>query len=102
MLVVRGALTVAAQFASAAPERQGGVFVVRTTGASVQIDPQLSYITTAWWLEYATAAKLYNYPDKRGPAGSILRREVASSSSSIPRGRTSSAPRTSTTGRELT
>jgi peptide/nickel transport system substrate-binding protein len=79
MLVVRGALTVAAQFASAAPERQGGVFVVGTTGASVQIDPQLSYITTAWWLEYATAATLYNYPDKRGPAGSLLQPEVASS-----------------------
>ena len=47
-------------------------------GASVQIDPQLAYITTAWWLEYATAAKLYNYPDKRGPAGSVLRPEVAS------------------------
>ena len=31
-----------------------------------------------WWLEYATAAKLYNYPDKRGPAGSVLRPEVAS------------------------
>ena len=78
MLVVRGALTVAAQFASAAPERQGGVFVVGTTGASVQIDPQLSYITTAWWLEYATAAKLYNYPDKKGPAGALLQPEVAS------------------------
>ena len=32
----------------------------------MQVDPQLSYITTAWWLEYATAAKLYNYPDKQG------------------------------------
>ncbi|HTS73603.1 MAG TPA: hypothetical protein VMG74_07820 [Gaiellaceae bacterium] len=44
----------------------------------MQIDPQVAYITTAWWLEYATAAKLYNYPDERGPAGSILRPEVAS------------------------
>jgi hypothetical protein len=26
--------------------------------SSVQIDPQLAYITTAWWLEYATAAAL--------------------------------------------
>ena len=69
---------VAAQLAGAAPARQGGIFVVGTTGASVQIDPQLAYITTAWWFEYATAAKLYNYPDKRGPAGSVLRPEVAS------------------------
>ena len=69
MLGVGGALMVAAQLAGASSERKGGVFVVGTTGASVQIDPQLSYITTAWWLEYATAAKLYNYPDKRGGAG---------------------------------
>jgi ABC-type transport system substrate-binding protein len=78
MLAVGGTLMVAAQLAGAAPARQGGIFVSGTTGASVQVDPQLAYITTAWWLEYATAAKLYNYPDKRGPAGSVLRPEVAS------------------------
>ncbi len=78
MLGVGGALMVAAQLAGASSERKGGVFVVGTTGASVQIDPQLSYITTAWWLEYATAAKLYNYPDKKGGAGNILVPEVAS------------------------
>jgi len=72
------ALMVVAQLAGAAPERKGGVFVVGTTVASVQIDPQLAYITTAWWLEYATAAKLYNYPDKKGPAGALLHPEVAS------------------------
>jgi oligopeptide transport system substrate-binding protein len=78
MLALGGALMVVAQLASAAPERKGGVWRVGTTGASVQVDPQLAYITTTWWLEYATAAKLYNYPDKRGPAGSLLRPEVAS------------------------
>ena len=78
MLAVGGALMAAAQIASASPARRGGVFVVGTTGASVQVDPQLAYITTAWWLEYATAAKLYNYPDKKGPAGSLLQPEVAS------------------------
>src|SRR5580765_2472540 len=78
MLALGGALMVAAQLSWAAPERTGGVFVVGTRGASVQVDPQLAYITTAWWLEYATAAKLYNYPDKRGPAGSFLPPEVES------------------------
>jgi peptide/nickel transport system substrate-binding protein len=78
MLVVGAALMVVAQLAGATSQRKGGVFVVGTTGASVQIDPQLSYITTAWWLEYATAAKLYNYPDKKGGAGNILVPEVAS------------------------
>jgi len=66
MLATGAALLVAAQFASAAPERKGGIFKVGTTGASVQIDPQTSYVSTGWWLEYATAAKLYNYrPDGR-------------------------------------
>src|SRR6476660_10539243 len=78
MLAVGAALMVAAQLAGATSQRQGGVFVAGTTGASVQVDPQLAYITTAWWLEYATAAKLYNYPDKKGPAGAKLVPEVAS------------------------
>ena len=38
-------------------------FRVGTTGASVQFDPALAYITTAWEVEYATCAKLINYPD---------------------------------------
>jgi len=73
LLATGAALMIVAQFAGAAPERRGGIFKVGTTGASVQIDPQLSYITTGWWLEYATAAKLYNYRP-----GGMLVREVAS------------------------
>src|SRR5215467_3832602 len=83
MLVAGTSLLVAASFASAGTSshklKQGGIWKYGTEGASVQVDPQLAYITTAWWLEYATAAKLYNYPDKRGPAGSLLQPEVASS-----------------------
>jgi peptide/nickel transport system substrate-binding protein len=82
MLVTGASLLVASSFASAAGNggalKKGGIWKAGTTGASVQIDPQLAYITTAWWLEYATAAKLYNYPDKAGPAGSKLVPEVAS------------------------
>ena len=78
MLATGSSLLITAQFAGASRENKGGIFRVGTTGASVQVDPQLSYITTAWWLEYATAAKLYNYPDKRGPAGTVLQPEVAS------------------------
>ena len=58
--------------------RQGGVFRVGYSGASVQVDPQLAYVSTAWWLEYATAAKLFNYPDRPGAAGTRLVPEVAS------------------------
>jgi ABC-type oligopeptide transport system substrate-binding subunit len=73
MLATGLALIVVAQLADAAPERRGGIFKVGTVGASVQIDPQLSYISTGWWLEYATAAKLYNYR----PGGKLVP-EVAS------------------------
>jgi ABC-type transport system substrate-binding protein len=82
MLVAGASLLVAASLASAAGNapalKKGGIWRLGTTGASTQIDPQLAYVTTAWWLEYATAAKLYNYPDKSGPAGSKLVPEVAS------------------------
>ena len=67
------ALMVVAQLAGAAPKGKGGIFKVGTTGASVQIDPQLAYTTTAWSLEYATAANLYNYR----PGGRLVP-EVAS------------------------
>jgi len=82
MLVTGTSLLVASSFASAAGTsgalKKGGIWKIGTTGASTQIDPQIAYVTTAWWLEYATAAKLYNYPDKSGPAGSKLVPEVAS------------------------
>ena len=58
--------------------QEGRHLPLRLVGASTQVDPQLAYVTTAWSLEYATAAKLYNYPDKKGPAGSKLIPEVAS------------------------
>ena len=85
MLVAGASLLVAASLASAAGNshhaqalKKGGIWRYGTTGASTQVDPQVAYVTTAWWLEYATAAKLYNYPDRQGPAGSKLVPEVAS------------------------
>jgi ABC-type transport system substrate-binding protein len=82
MLATGASLLVAASFASAGTMqsalKKGGIWKYGTTGASVQVDPQIAYITTAWWLQYATAAKLYNYPDKAGPAGTKLVPEVAS------------------------
>jgi ABC-type transport system substrate-binding protein len=82
MLATGACLLVAASFASAGVTqgalKKGGIWKYGTVGASVQVDPQIAYITTAWWLQYATAAKLYNYPDKAGPAGTKLLPEVAS------------------------
>jgi ABC-type transport system substrate-binding protein len=83
LLVAGASLLIAASFASAGTSshhalKKGGIFRYGNVGASVQIDPQVGYVTTAWSLEYATAAKLYNYPDAKGPAGSKLIPEVAS------------------------
>jgi ABC-type transport system substrate-binding protein len=82
MLVAGASLLVAASFASAgnnsAGLKKGGIWKTGIVGASTAVDPQIAYVTTAWWLQYATAAKLYNYPDKPGPAGSKLVPEVAS------------------------
>jgi ABC-type transport system substrate-binding protein len=92
MLVAGASLLVAASFASAGTSshslKQGGIWKYGTEGASVQVDPQLAYITTAWWLEYATAAKLYNYPDRAGAAGTQLVPEVASKFTVSKNGRT--------------
>ena len=41
------------------------------------VDPALSYYVPAWQIEYATCAKLVNYPDASAPAGSVLRPEIA-------------------------
>ena len=56
-----------------------------TTGASVQFDPALAYITTAWEVEYATCAKLINYPDTPWDEreASRLRPEIAAAMPTI-------------------
>jgi ABC-type transport system substrate-binding protein len=54
----------------------------------VQLDPQLGYVTTAWWLEYATALKLVNWPDRAGPAGTRFALEAAKSIAVSNRGKT--------------
>jgi ABC-type oligopeptide transport system substrate-binding subunit len=82
MLAAGASLLVAASFASAAGNapalKKGGIYKLGAVGPSVSVDPQVAYVTTAWWLEYATAAKLYDYPDKSGPAGGKLVPVVAS------------------------
>lgn len=82
MLATGASLLVAASFASAGTSgpavKKGGIWKYGTIGASVEVDPQVAYITTAWWLEHATSARLYMYPDKVGAAGQKLVPEVAS------------------------
>ena len=42
-------------------------------------DPALAYYSASWNIEYATCAKLLNYPDTAGIAGATLQPEVAES-----------------------
>ena len=75
------ALLVAAGRANARgqpPLKQGGMFQFGAAVSSRPVDPQIGYDPIAWWLSYATGAKLYNYPDKAGRAGTRLAPEVAS------------------------
>ncbi|MEP6910661.1 MAG: ABC transporter substrate-binding protein [Actinomycetota bacterium] len=62
-----------------------GTFRIGTTGASWQTDPGLAYITSAWELEYATCAKLVNYPDTPWDEheASRLRPEIAAAMPAI-------------------
>src|SRR5919204_5847072 len=73
LLATGAGLLATARLAGASPPT-AGIFRVGMVGASAQIDPQLSYISTGWWLEYATAAKLYNWSDR----GTKLVPDVAS------------------------
>lgn len=77
VMLVLGASLIATAAAGNSSFKKGGIFKVATTGPSVKIDPQVAYVSTAWWLENATAAKLFNYPDKEGYAGTLLQPEVA-------------------------
>src|ERR1051326_5755486 len=83
-LLATGAVLLATARLAGATPQSGGIFRVGFVGASVQIDPQVSYSTTGWWMEYATAAKLYNWSDR----GTKLVPEVASRTVVSNRGRT--------------
>jgi hypothetical protein len=87
-LIAAGAAMFAASARTDGSVKDGGIFRVGFSGASVQVDPQLAYVTTAWWLEYATAAKLVNWPDRANPAGTPLVLEAASSVAVSNRGKT--------------
>ncbi len=59
--------------------QQGGTAKFNLQSDTDYIDPALAYYTVSWGFEYATCAKLLNYPDKAGAAGSQLQPEVAQS-----------------------
>jgi peptide/nickel transport system substrate-binding protein len=57
---------------------QGGTAKFNLQSDTDYVDPALAYYSVSWGFEYATCAKLLNYPDKAGAEGSQLQPEVAS------------------------
>src|SRR4051794_39818490 len=62
-VLVAAATLAATVSASPQPNPPGGVLRIGTSDATWQTDPALAYTRSAWELEYATCAKLVNYPD---------------------------------------
>ncbi|HEU5211406.1 MAG TPA: ABC transporter substrate-binding protein [Gaiellaceae bacterium] len=55
------------------PAKTGGSMKLNMSNTDVDFsDPSLAYGAQSWQLEYATALKLYDYPDKPAPQGSRL------------------------------
>ena len=81
-LAVGIGLLVAAGFAggaasSSARRTAGGTFTFSKSIGVTYVDPALAYYSDEWMFEYATCAKLMNYPDEKGRAGSQLEPEIA-------------------------
>src|SRR5438132_1399976 len=75
-LVVGVGVIVAAAFAGPAPKKGGTLRVARPRDID-SVDPALGYVTDSWIIEWATCAKLYNYPDKPPPQAVTVLPEVA-------------------------
>ena len=82
MAALGAILLVVAGFANAASTssaaKKGGTMKLNMSATDVDFtDPSLAYGTISWQIEYATALKLVNYPDKAPPAGGRLQPEAA-------------------------
>ena len=58
-------------------QKNGGTLRISSIRDLDSVDPALAYSTLSWMSEFATCAKLYNYPDKPAPQGAIVIPEVA-------------------------
>src|SRR5437764_12554153 len=79
-LALGASMLVAAAFAGAASSKstKGGVMKLNMSSTDVDFtDPSLAYGTISWQIEFATALKLVNYPDKAPPLGGRLQPEAA-------------------------
>jgi peptide/nickel transport system substrate-binding protein len=77
MLVTGAALLVASALAGPTGEAPKGGTLRYSLGADVDfVDPALAYFARSWPIGFATCAKLFNYPDAPGAAGTRLIPEV--------------------------
>ncbi len=83
LLAVIVALAAGSSSASRTPAPPSGTFLIDLFLDVDATDPALAYGTTSWQLEYATCAKLVNYPDAPYPEGSRLRPEIAAAMPTI-------------------
>ncbi len=68
--------------------KPGGVAFVNLAYDLDSVDPAVGYMSFGWQIEYATCAKLVNYPDAAAPLGSQIQPEVAKSIDVSPDGLT--------------
>jgi ABC-type oligopeptide transport system substrate-binding subunit len=66
---------------------RGGTLRVSSFADLDYVDPALAYGTTSWQIVYATCAKLFNYPDAGGAAGTRVVPEVVDRYTVSPDGR---------------
>src|SRR5918995_3591892 len=60
----------------AAEARKGGTLRLARHTDVDYVDPALAFFTHSWMIEFATCAKLFNFPDKAGAAGTRVIPEV--------------------------
>ena len=75
-LLLTGAALLVATELSASASPKGGTVRILSPGEIDSVDPALAYSSDAWELEYATCAKLFNYPDAAGTGGRTPTPEV--------------------------
>ena len=75
-LVVGSSVAGAAGLSNPASKRGGTLRIGRPRDID-SVDPALAYLTDSWMIEFATCAKLYNYPDEPASQGEIVVPEVA-------------------------
>jgi peptide/nickel transport system substrate-binding protein len=77
-MLVFTAFAGAASSKPGASVKKGGTLKVNMSATDVDFtDPSLAYGTVSWQIEYSTALKLYNYPDKPKPVGGKIQPEGA-------------------------